>query len=63
MRKIEELIESISSTPFDGIGKPEMLKHDLAGKYSRRINREHRIIYRVEDRTIYILSLKGHYDH
>jgi len=61
LRKIEQLIDSIRITPTEGIGKPEMLKHELAGKYSRRINKEHRIIYKIDNTTIYILSLKGHY--
>ncbi|WAC15460.1 Txe/YoeB family addiction module toxin [Dyadobacter pollutisoli] len=43
------------------MGKPELLKHQLAGKYSRRINQEHRIIYEIIGNTVYILSLKGHY--
>lgn len=61
MKRIEKIIESIRETPTTGIGKPEMLKHDLAGKYSRRINQEHRIIYSIDHGTVYILSLKGHY--
>jgi toxin YoeB len=52
--------------PFEGIGKPEPLKHHLIGRWSRRINQEHRIIYKVtEENTIEILdilSLKGHYE-
>ena len=49
MNKISALIENIQLHPFDGIGKPEPLKHNLAGKWSRRINQEHRIIYEVTD--------------
>ncbi|MFD1258494.1 Txe/YoeB family addiction module toxin [Mucilaginibacter terrae] len=60
-KKIVELIKSIQDSPFDGIGKPEALKHSLTGKWSRRINSEHRIVYLVEENTIYIYSLKGHY--
>jgi toxin YoeB len=48
--------------PFEGIGKPEQLKHQLTGKWSRRINEEHRIIYDVTDSIINIYSLKGHYE-
>jgi len=44
-----------------GIGKPEKLKHDLSGQWSRRINEEHRIIYEVVNDTLHIYSLKGHY--
>lgn len=61
IRRIEQLIESIGNTPAQGIGKPELLKYDLAGKYSRRINHEHRLVYEIIGDTIYILSLKGHY--
>ena len=66
MNKITALIEDIQLHPFEGIGKPEPLKYELSGKWSRRINQEHRIIYRVtEEETIEILdilSLKGHYE-
>lgn len=66
IKKISELIKAIQVSPYEGIGKPEALKHELAGKWSRRIDREHRIIYQIlEDGTIDILSiisLKGHYE-
>lgn len=66
LNKITDLIEDIQLHPFEGIGKPEQLKHQLSGKWSRRINQEHRIIYKVtEENTIEILdilSLKGHYE-
>jgi toxin YoeB len=66
MNKITDLIKDIQLHPFEGIGKPEPLKHQLSGKWSRRINQEHRIIYKVtEENTIEILdilSLKGHYE-
>lgn len=53
----------IEENPFTGIGKPEALKYDLSGFWSRRINREHRIVYKVyeEKKGIEIHSLKGHY--
>ncbi len=60
-KKIQLLIEDISTNPFTGLGKPEMLKHELKGKWSRRINQEHRIIYEVIDDMIHVHSLKGHY--
>ncbi len=60
-KKIQALIEDILAHPFTGLGKPEMLKHELKGKWSRRINQEHRIIYEVIDEMIHIHSLKGHY--
>ncbi|MES2652894.1 MAG: Txe/YoeB family addiction module toxin [Bacteroidota bacterium] len=63
--KIEQLIIAIQQNPFSGIGKPEALKHELTGSWSRRINQEHRIIYEIqEENTIVILeiqSLRGHY--
>jgi len=62
-RKISRLVEAIKVDPYTGIGKPEQLKYNLAGFWSRRINQEHRIIYDVLDdkQTVEILSLKGHY--
>jgi len=59
--KITDLINSISEDPFIGIGKPEPLKHEFAGCWSRRINEEHRIIYEVNENSVEILSLKDHY--
>lgn len=59
--KISKLLKSIKESPFEGIGKPEALKHELSGKWSRRITQEHRIVYEVEGTNIYIFSLKGHY--
>ncbi|OAQ39913.1 toxin of toxin-antitoxin system [Pedobacter psychrophilus] len=60
--KIEELLRDIISNPFQGIGKPEQLKYELSGQWSRRINNEHRIIYDVDFETINVYSLKGHYN-
>ena len=59
--KIQLLIASIETDPYKGIGKPEPLKHDLSGKWSRRISRSDRIVYEVVGEIIYIHSLKGHY--
>lgn len=61
--KIQQLLNAISQDPFNGIGKPEMLKHNLTGLWSRRINQEHRIVYEVleEEARIKIHSMKGHY--
>jgi toxin YoeB len=61
LKKIRNLIESIQQNPFEGIGKPEPLKHDLSGCWSRRINKEHRLVYEVSGHEIFILSAKGHY--
>ena len=60
-QKITALIIAIQNDPFAGIGKPEALKFDLAGKWSRRINQEHRIIYEMIADSLIIHSLKGHY--
>jgi len=66
MNKITKLIEDIQLHPYEGLGKPEALKHSLSGKWSRRINQEHRIIYQVTSENtieiLNILSLKGHYE-
>ena len=59
--RISELIEAITQSPFFGIGKPEPLKYELLGKWSRRIDRENRIIYSVDAGRIKIHSLRGHY--
>ena len=63
MNRIFALLADIAEHPFTGIGKPEPLKYDLAGKWSRRINTEHRIVYSVHDEMIevYILSMRYHY--
>ncbi|MDR3696497.1 Txe/YoeB family addiction module toxin [Mucilaginibacter sp.] len=59
--RILALIQSIQQTPFEGIGKPEPLKHNFTGMWSRRINNIHRIVYEVKDNAIHIYSLKDHY--
>lgn len=61
LKKINELIKESMRTPFEGTGKPEPLKHDLSGWWSRRINLEHRLVYRVELDSIYILQCRYHY--
>ena len=60
-KKIEQLIIDILEHPYTGIGKPEPLKYDLTGLWSRRINEEHRIIYQIVDDSLHIHSLRGHY--
>ena len=59
--KIEKLLKDILNNPFTGIGKPEPLKGNLSGYWSRRITEEHRIIYKVDNDTVTIHSLRGHY--
>ena len=59
--RISKLIESICKTPYSGIGKPEPLKHQLSGYWSRRITEEHRIIYTVIADRIKVISLRYHY--
>jgi toxin YoeB len=61
IEKIKELLKSISNDPYKGIGQPEPLKYGLSGTWSRRINREHRLVYEVINEVVYVLSLKGHY--
>ena len=62
LRKINDLIKDIQRTPFTGKGKPEPLKYDLAGLWSRRIDREHRLVYKVQDNDLFIYACKYHYD-
>ena len=62
LKKINALIKSIQSNPYDGIGKPEPLKYDLAGLWSRRIDLEHRLVYKVEGNDLYVYSCRYHYD-
>ncbi len=59
--RIGDLIKDILRNPFDGIGKPEPLKYDFAGCWSRRIDLEHRLIYAVEENKIVIYSCYSHY--
>ena len=61
IKKIHRLIEAIERSPFSGIGKPEALKYELSGKWSRRITEEDRLIYAIEDDVLYIYSYKDHY--
>ena len=60
--RISLLIEAVLKDPFRGIGKPEPLKHHLAGKWARRIDTENRFVYKVEGNILLIFSLKGHYE-
>ena len=60
-KRIFQLIDDIERDPFDGIGKPEPLKENLSGFWSRRINEEHRLVYKVDDENIMIIQCMYHY--
>ena len=61
LKKINNLIKEIKKDPFNGLGKPEPLKHELAGCWSRRITSEHRLVYFIEDNAVNIVSCRYHY--
>jgi toxin YoeB len=61
LKRINALIADIKRSPFEGIGKPEPLKHDLSGYWSRRIDETNRIVYFEQGGTVYIISCRGHY--
>ena len=60
--RIEKLIDAIVTDPFRGIGKPEPLRHALRGSWSRRITKEHRLVYRVAEGAVTFLQCRYHYD-
>lgn len=61
LKRINALIKDTTRTPFEGIGKPEPLKNALSGYWSRRINEEHRMVYKVEDDSLFLAQLRYHY--
>ena len=61
LKRINALIKEIQREPFEGIGKPEPLKHALSGYWSRRINDEHRIVYKIYQDSLLIAQLRYHY--
>jgi toxin YoeB len=61
LRRTNRLINEITRSPYEGIGKPEPLKHALSGYWSRRINDEHRIVYKITDDAVQIAQLRYHY--
>jgi toxin YoeB len=61
LRRINELIKDIRRSPFEGISKPEPLKYQLQGCWSRRIDQEHRLVYEVEEKFIRIIACRFHY--
>ena len=60
-KRIVNLIKDICRNPFQGLGKPEALKYELQGYWSRRINDEHRLVYKIENERLIIISCKYHY--
>ncbi len=61
-KRLRQLIRETKRDPFKGLGKPEPLKHQAKGSWSRRITDEHRLVYQVTDEVIYIVSCKSHYE-
>ncbi len=62
LSRIKKLLQSIERSPFEGIGKPEPLKHELSGFWSRRITKEHRMVYKVDGNRIFVIAFRFHYD-
>jgi toxin YoeB len=62
LKKLFVLLNELIDHPFEGTGKPEALKYNLIGYWSRRINQEHRLVYEVLENTIFVHSAKGHYE-
>ncbi len=61
LKRINLLIKSIQRDPFDGIGDPEPLRHNWSGYWSRRIDKEHRLVYKVSEGTVFIVQCRYHY--
>ena len=61
LKRINVLIKNITRQPFEGLGDPEPLKHNWSGYWSRRIDREHRLVYSVQGNTLYIVQCRYHY--
>lgn len=61
LKRINALIQDINRTPFEGLGKPEPLKHDLSGFWSRRIDEQNRLVYRIENNMLIITQCRTHY--
>ncbi len=61
LKRINLLVQDIKRTPYAGIGKPEPLKHALSGYWSRRINDEHRIVYKIANDSLFVAQLRHHY--
>ena len=61
LRRVNALIKEVQRAPFEGIGKPEPLRHALAGYWSRRIDGEHRMVYKIESDSVLLAQLRYHY--
>lgn len=61
LKRLNELLKACQRTPFEGIGKPEALKHKFAGLWSRRIDDKHRLVYEVTDDDIVVITCRNHY--
>jgi len=61
LKRVNELIKAIKREPYEGIGKPEPLKFDLAGYWSRRIDEQHRLVYKIDNHTLFIAQCRYHY--
>lgn len=61
VKRINQIIQDIQRTPYSGIGKPEPLKHELSGFWSRRIDMEHRLVYTIKDESLVIIQCRYHY--
>jgi len=63
IRRIERILNELSEHPFEGIGKPEQLKYEFSGLWSRRLDKKNRLVYSVTEEivTVFVLSVKGHY--
>ncbi len=62
LKRINKIIENTKRTPFEGLGKPESLRANLSGLWSRRIDEKKRIVYSIDDEQITIIACKGHYE-
>lgn len=61
LKKVNALLQDIKRNPFDGLGKPEPLKHEMAGTWSSRITQEHRLVYEIFEESILVVSCRYHY--
>ena len=61
LKRINDLLKDVQRNPYEGIGKPEPLRKNLSGCWSRRIDETHRLVYRIQDDSLYILACRGHY--